>query len=895
MTARVTTSIRSLALLGAASIALTAQPAFAQQKVPVDVKSQSLGTALTQFARQTNEQILFSPETVRGKRANQLRGSYSPEEGIARLLSGTGLRYRTTPAGAFIVLADASTAIAAQTPAAPPPPPQDEPEGEELPPDEPIAGPGEEIVVVGTAGAGVRRQRAAFAVTTLDDDVIDRAAPASTAELLELIPGVSSESTGGQNGANIFVRGFPAGGDAQFVTMAIEGVPYFPPPTLSFLENSQLMRIDETIARVEAVRGGTGALFGAGQPGLTVNFIQRRGGTRFDGLGKLSVTDFGDIRGDAYASGPLGASTGYMVGGYYAAGTGIRDPEFTAEKGGQISGNVDHQFGNGSVLVFGRYLDDRGQWLLPIPVIQEGDEVSAFPGFDPGTGTLAGNETRLSVLNDGTRADLADGRGAQIVNVGTNIEFEIGSGLTLRDRASYLAGDADTTGLVPAGPPRTAAEFAAGLGGTIGSLTFVNGGEAVPASQQVMQAGTWVVRKQIDAFVNDLALEFRSGNNVVTGGIYYTTFSTKDRWNLGNGQLLTAEPNARRLNLTLADGRQATRDGFVQGSTFQVNAAYDGTDYAFYLVDEFQITPQLRLDAGLRWQRHEVDGTMENITRGVDTDNDPNTLYNNNSVVLNGTFTPIEYADDAFSWTAGANYDFTRNIGTFLRYSRGNAFPFFDNLRSGLRLIQEVDSYELGLKLSLGWLRTYATLFRNEFTGLQSTQLINGVPVPSTGGARTNGVELEGAIFPVEGLSLGFSGTYLDATYQDFFTNGGQIDNTGNQVQRQPKWAWRLQPVYSVPVGLASELTLFSTLAYVGDRFSDVQNQQRLPSYYKLDAGVNFALNDRLSFQITGDNLTDEIGLTEGNPRIIGSQGSGVILARPILGRSFRFSATYAF
>lgn len=895
MSARARVLARSVALLGAASIALISQPAFAQQKVVVDVKSQSLGTALTQFARQTNEQILFSPEVVRGKRAPRLSGSYSPSEGISRLLSGSGLRYRTTPAGAFIVMADASAAIAAQTSPAPTPPPQEEPESQDLPPDEPIAGPGDEIVVIGTAGAGVRRQRAAFAVTTLDDDVIDRAAPASTAELLELVPGVSSESTGGQNGANIFVRGFPAGGDAQFVTMAIEGVPYFPPPTLSFLENSQLMRVDETISRVEAVRGGTGALFGAGQPGLTVNFIQRRGGPDFEGLGKLSVTDFGDVRGDAYASGPLGENTGYMVGGYYAAGSGIRDPEFTAEKGGQISANVHHQLGTGSVLVFGRYLDDRGQWLLPIPIVQEGDEVSAFRGFDPGTGTLAGNETRLSVLNDGTRADLADGRGAQIVNIGTNVEFEIGSGLTLRDRASYLSGDADTTGLVPAGPPRTAAEFAAGLGGTIGSLTFVSGGGEVPASQQVMQAGTWVVRKQIDAFVNDLALEFRSGNNVLTGGIYYTTFSAKDRWNLGNGQLLTAEPNARRLNLTLADGRQATRDGFVQGSFFQVNAAYDGRDYAFYLVDEFQITPQLRLDGGIRWQRHEVDGTLENITRGVDTDNDPNTLFNNNSAVLNGTFSPIEYGDDAFSWTVGANYEFTRNVGSFLRYSRGNGFPFFDNLRSGLRLIQEIDSYELGLKLSLGWLRTYATLFRNEFSGLQTTQLVNGVPVPSVGGAETNGVELEGAIFPVEGLSLGFSGTYLDATYQDFFTNNGEIDNTGNQVQRQPKWAWRLQPVYSFPVGASSELTLFSTLAFIGDRFSDVQNRQLLPSYYKWDAGVNFALNERMSFQITGDNLTDAIGLTEGNPRIIGSQGSGVILGRPLLGRSFRLSATYVF
>ena len=114
-------------------------------------------------------------------------------------------------------------------------------------------------------------------------------------------------------------------------------------------------------------------------------------------------------------------------------------------------------------------------------------------------------------------------------------------------------------------------------------------------------------------------------------------------------------------------------------------------------------------------------------------------------------------------------------------------------------------------------------------------------------------------------------------------------------MQRQPKWTWRVEPVYEVALGGDSVLTLFTSLTYIGDRFSDVENQQQLPHFYKWDAGVNFQLTDRLSFQVTGDNLTDEIGLTEGNPRVIGSQGSGVILARPILGRSFRFSASYEF
>ena len=115
------------------------------------------------------------------------------------------------------------------------------------------------------------------------------AAPNSTADVLRAVPGVMAESSGGQNGANIFVRGYPSGGDAEFVTFQYAGTPVFPPPTLSFLENSQLVRLDETVQRIEAVRGGTGSLFSNGQPGLTVNVVPRIGATDFHGLARSTT------------------------------------------------------------------------------------------------------------------------------------------------------------------------------------------------------------------------------------------------------------------------------------------------------------------------------------------------------------------------------------------------------------------------------------------------------------------------------------------------------------------------------------------------------------------------------------------------------------------------------
>ncbi|MGO4781232.1 TonB-dependent receptor plug domain-containing protein, partial [Lysobacter sp. 2RAB21] len=85
---------------------------------------------------------------------------------------------------------------------------------------------------------------------------LQEAVPLSTADALKVVPGVWAESAGGSTGANIFVRGMPSEGDAPFVTVQMDGAPLFPPPTLSFLENSTLFRMDDTIDRMEVLRGG---------------------------------------------------------------------------------------------------------------------------------------------------------------------------------------------------------------------------------------------------------------------------------------------------------------------------------------------------------------------------------------------------------------------------------------------------------------------------------------------------------------------------------------------------------------------------------------------------------------------------------------------------------------
>ena len=63
-----------------------------------------------------------------------------------------------------------------------------------------------------------------------------------------------------------------------------------------------------------------------------------------------------------------------------------------------------------------------------------------------------------------------------------------------------------------------------------------------------------------------------------------------------------------------------------------------------------------------------------------------------------------------------------------------------------------------------------------------------------------------------------------------------------------------------------------------------------------MDAGISVDIGDNVNVLVVGDNLTDEIGLTEGNPRVSGTGVvNNVIIARPIQGRSYVASVMYRF
>ncbi|MBB3805844.1 outer membrane receptor protein involved in Fe transport [Xanthomonas arboricola] len=749
------------------------------------------------------------------------------------------------------------------------------------------------VIVSGTARfKGLAKRDASFSITTASPEQIQQAVPQSTADLLKIVPGVWAEPSGGGTGANIFVRGMPSEGDAPFVTMQLDGSPLFPPPTLSFLENSTLFRVDDTVERMEVLRGGSSPIFSNGQPGLTVNFIQKKGQDTPEGSVRLTGGNNALRRIDLFNSGPMGNGWYYSVGGFFRETDGVRDPQFAADKGGQFSATLSKRWDSGELSFYARHTDDNNAFYTAIPLLSRnnGNDLSSFPGLNAQTGTLLGRDFRnvdLLVGPNGQtlRRDLADGRGVNIDVFGGEWNWESG-GWTVADRFNVMSGSAPTYALFTGDAPQRLSDFIASYGSG-GSASYTNGGGAVDADQQVLEAGWWSVDKRLNSFTNDLRLsrELFAGNTL-TVGAYYAKYSSADTWYLGNTMLLTAQNNARRIDVALDDGRQATRQGFTSTAFFNLRAKYDGENIAAFVADEWELNERLRLDLGARYERQSVTGDVHD-TATVDLDGNPATLYDNATSLALATTRRIDQDDEAFSWTAGLNFTLDQNNSLFARVNSGVKFPGFDNLRDGQKRVQEVDQYELGLKSGASSYDLYLTAFYNTFKNSPfQAFLSNGQNFTAVGDSRARGLEVEGAIRPFGGFELAGTGVWLDANYRNY------REFTGNQVMRQPKRQFRLTPSYywMLPFG---DLKLFATYSYIGERFADLANSQRLPSYDMVDIGANLHVGDHWEVTASGSNVTDTLGLTEGNVRVPGAATGGVFMGRPIAGRQYQMSVAY--
>ena len=113
------TAIAIAAVASGAVIAMPAVAAPARQRI--DIPAQDLGTALTELARRADREIYFSSDLTQGRHARHLRGDFTVEQALNRLLAGSPLGFRVNPSGSIIIINEG--APGRQTNQRGPPPP----------------------------------------------------------------------------------------------------------------------------------------------------------------------------------------------------------------------------------------------------------------------------------------------------------------------------------------------------------------------------------------------------------------------------------------------------------------------------------------------------------------------------------------------------------------------------------------------------------------------------------------------------------------------------------------------------------------------------------------------------------------------------------------------------
>lgn len=788
---------------------------------------------------------------------------------------------------------------------------------------------GGEIIVTGRAGTGVQRKvETSYAISTISDEDLRVRAPIGVAEALKQVPGFYTTPTSGEVSGGVRVRGIPSDGYGT-VALLEDGIPVQGDPGLGWLNGDQSLRVDQTVERIEVVRGGPSAIFYSNAPGAAINFITRKGGDTLEGETRYEASSYNSHRLDTWIGGPIG-STGwnFFTGGYYRISDGPHNSGFTQDKGGQFRANLSRDFDRGSVSLGVKRIDERvGYWGGGIYTTNPSGDVISVPGLNNAKDNVAGPDTRYFNFRtpDGfEKFDNSVGTTVRLTQISFQANYTLAGTFKIQQNMRYRDSFTKRNSITP----YSVASSAKFLNGTFGKAVNAEKGQALGlfyrnsggAFDLVNQNGNGLALVDLarthtvplNEFINDTRIvgkaDFLGKHDLAVG--FYLAHEDEQYGALSAAVLTDVKKHANVLDVYLldADGKKISalsENGVLAYGAEFANANGKSDNIAAYASDEWQLTSRLRLDGGVRYEQIKTTGNVEGVKK-VNLDQSA-TPADNSVSVGTGIFTPFSRKYDGFAWTMGANYQLRPYVGAFVRYTDTFRLPavssFITNANAS-PVVQKLNMLEGGVKYSRGQLDIYVTGFRtiyNSYAISDYQTLPNGqlAPVTVYGDTNTKGVEFEATIRPVEWFDLHASWTYQDSRFSKFiYTNSaGQLtDYSNHRLNGIPQNTFRITPGLNL---FGEKLRVQADVNYNGQLYTDVANKISLPSYVSLDMQAQVNVTPQLQFQLVVQNLTNTLGLVNGNPRagtIDNSEaGQAVFIGSSLYQRNIRAAVTYRF
>ncbi len=782
----------------------------------------------------------------------------------------------------------------------------------------------DEIIVTAVAGSGASKFQSSVSVSDISEAEIQNFAPRSTAEIFRNIPGIRSESSGGENNANIQVRGIPVTtGGAKFVQLQEDGLPVLSFGDITFGNADNFLRADSTISRVEAIRGGSASTFASNAPGAVINFISKTGRQEGGSIGLTRGVDFGQTRVDFEYGSPIADDLYFHVGGFYRTGEGAREAGFNAEEGGQIKANLTKEFSNGYARLYFKHLNDRTIPYLPAPVAIVNGNARPIPGFDFRNETLSTrNLLQNTRIDSGALnvTDVRDGVRALSTAIGAEFEFDVGGGWTLSNKTRYSDNRGGFVGTFTA-DVLDATTAAAGFGGD--SLRFVNGpnaGQTISDPGSLNGNGLLINNLLFDVrvddlsqFVNDLKLtrkfDIGGGELEASAGYYKSIQQVETVWSfnfflqeaLGRGAALIDVIDGAGDPLSVGGVTNFGIFDPVFDLTFDRDALYGALVWR---------NDRVTLDGSFRYEQLDGTGTSNLaspipgvggfVPRDIDVNGDGvlTPAETGIGVVDSTNLFSIGYGVDYFSYSIGANYVLNDSLAVFARYSRGgvgngdrlvlggSGFSATGGLIDDGIGVDIVKQAELGVKYRSGDsipgnLSAFLTGFYAD-SEESNFEVTSGLAIDRT--TRAFGVELESA-YSIGGFALSSGLTWTDAEIRRDILNPGNI---GNTPRRQADVTYQITPSYSV-----GRHSIGANIIGTTSSFAQDNNDLKLPGFAQVNLFLNVGLAEGLVASVNVNNVNNAFGLTESEEGVL--PANGIIRARPINGRTTSVSLRYAF
>jgi outer membrane receptor protein involved in Fe transport len=171
--------------------------------------------------------------------------------------------------------------------------------------------------------------------------------------------------------------------------------------------------------------------------------------------------------------------------------------------------------------------------------------------------------------------------------------------------------------------------------------------------------------------------------------------------------------------------------------------------------------------------------------------------------------------------------------------------------------------------------------------------------------AAVQGLELKGnfVLQKPEVTGANYTITQEDKNPQGVITGYHyvRVSEDGRRPRRLPKVMFNFMPSFDLKPLTDIPVSLYAQFQHYGTRFSEASdnNVTLFPSYHIVNAGAQYQATERWSAHLHVANLTNETSFTEGDPLFSdllspdGTRNRGV--ARPLFGRTIRFSLTYMF